>query len=332
MNRPTPYQRLGADGRFHATTIVLPVAILLASGLAHGLTARLSGHPVTADGAISLSATSAATMLLGSWATIGAVLLANVRRLPLERLRYAPIPVSCASGVFVATVLVGLLPIDASAWLEVGAAVAGVVAGAYFGHRAAVSLLKADALPLTSDPAPPTAERYPIGQSATAVWTGRVPTPPPIGDWIFLAVYVIYVLLSIAVAGMPWIWAMIGIAMVGPATYLGRANRRVRIAIGPAGIQIRRGFRDRVRLAISLAQIEGATATTVKRRMRLTGDWHSTSHGLTIATRSGPALDISLTDGTSVVISIADPAQPASVINSLLDQRAAASTENPTED
>jgi hypothetical protein len=331
MNTRGSARRLGADRRFLATAIALPVAILLASGLALELAIRLSGHPVTADGATSISATSSAIMLFGSLATMATVLLAVVRRLPLERLRYAPIPVSCAAGVFVATVFVGLLPIDASAWFEVGAAVAGVVAGAYFGHRAAVSLLKADALPLTSDPAPPTAERYPLGQSATAVWTGRVPAPPPIEAWIFPAVYVIYVLLSIAVAGMPWVWAMIGIAVVGPATYLGRANRRVRIAIGPAGIQIRSGLRDRVRLAISLAQIEGAAATTVERRMGLTGDWRSTSHGLTIATRSGPALDISLTDGTNVVISIPDPAQPASVINSLLDQRAAKSTRNPTE-
>lgn len=332
MDRQTPAQRLGADDRFLVTTIALPVAILLASGLALELAIRLSGHPVSEDGAISISATNAAITLVGSWATIGAVLLANVRRLPLERLRYAPIPASCASGVFVATVLVGLSPIDASAWLAVGAAAAGVVTGAYVGHRAAVSLLKPDALPITSDPAPPTAERYPLGQSATAVWTGRIPAPPPIEAWIFPAVYVIYVLWSIPVAEMPWIWAMIGIAMVGPATYLGRANRRVRIAIGPAGIQIRRGLRNRVRLAISIAQVTGAAATTVKRRIGLTGDWHSTSHGLTIATRSGPALDISLTDGTSVVISIAEPVQPASVINSLLDQRAAASTENPTED
>lgn len=331
MTRPISYQRLGPDGRFFTTTIVLPVAILLASGVALGLAIRLSGHPVTQDGATSISATSAAIMFFGSLATMAAVLLANVRRLPLERLRYAPIPVSCASGVFVATVFVGLLPIDASVWLEVGAAVAGVVAGAYFGHRAAVSLLKADALPLTSDPAPPTAERYPLGRTATAVWTGRVPAPPTIEAWIFPAVYVAFALLSIRVAGMPWIWAMIGIAMVGPATYLGRANRRVRIAIGPAGIQIRSGLRNRVRQDISLAQITGAAATTVERRMGLTSDWHSTSHGLTIATRSGPALDIALSDGTSVVMSIAEPAQPAGVINSLLDQRAARPAKNPAE-
>jgi hypothetical protein len=329
MNTQASNGRLGTDRRFLATTIVLPVAIVLASGLALGLTIRLSGHPVTADGARSISATSAVIMFFGSWATMAAILLASVRRLPLERIRYAPIPVSCAGGVFVATVLVGLLPTDSSAWLQVGTAVAGTVSGVYVGHRTAVALLKTDALPLTSDPAPSTAERYPIGGSATAVWTGQVPALP-VTTWILPAVTVVFGLVLLFV-GMPWLLAMIGIAMVGPAHYLGRANRRVRIAIGPAGIQIRSGLTNRIRQVVSLAQVTGAAAKAATRHTGLTGEWHSTSRGLTIATRSGPALAISLTDGTSVTISIADPDQPAGVINSLLDQRAAKSTENPTQ-
>jgi hypothetical protein len=177
-------------------------------------------------------------------------------------------------------------------------------------------------MPTTSAPAPPSADRYPIGQRSTAVWTGRLPALRAT-SW-FVPVAFIAFQWWLVRNGAPAIIAIVATPMVCVAHALGGANRRLRITIGPAGMQLRSGLFNRLLQSVELEHIAVASTTEIAHLRGPLGDWRSTSQRLTIASRKGPALRLSLADDTELVISLANPAEPAGVINTLLDQRATA--------
>ena len=307
------------DRRFVAAVGVLPAALVLVAGPVLSATSRLSGHTVT-HGAVTINSAAAVVMGIGFVATAVLIVIAIRHRLHLERARYAPLPLTVAFAVFVATAFVGPLPGATSAPVTASALLVGLAIGALVGHRVATSLLMLKILPTTAAPAPPDAQRYPITQRATAVWTGRLPALR-YTTWL-LPFAIIGVEWWLARRGIPMIMAIVLTPLVCVAHILGRANRRLRVTIGPSGIQLRSGLFNRLRQSVGLEVIAAASTTSVEHVQALTTDWHGTTRRLTIATHNGPALQVSLTDGTELVISMMNPAEPAGVINSLLDRRA----------
>lgn len=180
-------------------------------------------------------------------------------------------------------------------------------------------MLKLRSLPTTAAPA--TAERYPIVQRATAVWTGRLPAPRST-SWLIPLAFIAFEWWLVRL-GMPAMTAIVATPIACGVHSLGRANRRLRVTIGPSGLQLRSGLFNHLRRSVELEHIAAASTADIERLWSPTGDWHSTTRRLTIANRKGPALRLSLADDTELVMSMLNPAEPAAVVNSLLDRRAA---------
>jgi hypothetical protein len=310
---------VGSDRRFVAAVVVLPVGLAFLAGPVLSATSRWSGHAVH-DGAVTLNSFIGPVVGAGFFVTATLIAVAIGHRLPLERPRFAPMPLTSASAVFAATIFVGPLRPSAPAWISAAATVAGLAFGALIGHRAANVLLKLDSLPTTAAPAPPNAQRYAITERSTAVWTGRLPALRST-SWLVPTAFVA-VELWLVHYGIRALLVIVAIPIICFAHALGRANRRLRVTIGPSGVQLRSGLFNHLRQAVELDHIAAASTTTIEHLRYLGGDWHSTTQRLTIATRKGPALRLSLADDTELVISITNPGEPAGVVNSLLDHRA----------
>jgi hypothetical protein len=309
------------DHRFAWAAVVVPLGIAFAAGPLFSAASRLSGHPVH-DGAVTVS--SYAWFVVGAGPVITAllvVLVAVAHRLPLELGKYASLPLAAAGAAMSAGVVGGLTPQSVPTWATVAVLAAGGTGGVVVGRHTALKILDVGALPVSAAPAPEAATRFPLEPGGTAVWTGQVP-PVRLRTWLIivprlaLAVFVVrlrvvspWLIVLLVVSGCAWV-----------VVY--RARRRYRITIGPTGVQLRTGLFKRLKGSIELGNIVAASTTRID-RLAIAG-WRSTPRRLTIATRPGSALHISLTDQTDVVISLPDPAVPAAVINSLLDQRATA--------
>ena len=310
---------MSSDRRFVATAVVLPVGLAFLSGPVLSATSRWSGHAVH-GGAVTLNSFIGPVVGAGFFITATLIAVAIGHRLPLERPRFAPMPLTAAGAVFVATVFVGPLRPSTPAWISATATVAGLTFGALIGHRAANGLLKLDSLPTTAAPAPPNAQRHAIAERSTAVWTGRLPALRST-SWLvptgFIAVewWLVHY-------GIKALLVIVAVPIICLTHALGRANRRLRVTIGPSGMQLRSGLFNHLRQAVDLDHIASASTTTIENLRWLGGDWHSTTQRLTIATRKGPALRLCLADETELVISMTNPSEPAGVINSLLDHRA----------
>jgi hypothetical protein len=318
------------DRRFVAAAVVLPGVLALLTGPVLSATSRWSGHDVhdgvctvvmcNHSGSLTLNSFIGVVVGAGFFVTATSIAMAIGHRLPLERPRFAPMPLTCACAVFAATIFVGPLRPSTPAWITAAATLAGLGVGSLIGHRAAGTLLQLKGMPTTAAPAPPSAERYAISQRSTAVWTGRLPALRAT-SWL---VPVAFIALQwwLVRYGIPVIIAIVATPMTCVAHVLDRANRRLRVTIGPAGMQLRSGLFNHLLQSVELEHIAAASSTEIGHLRAPTGDWYSTSQRLTIATRKGPALRLSLADDTELVISMVNPAEPAGVINSLLDQRA----------
>jgi hypothetical protein len=307
------------DRRFIAAGVVLPALLGVLSGPVLSVISRLSGRRVT-NGAVTIDPLIGAVVGAGFFVTATLIALALRHRLPLEQPKFAPMPLTVSGAVFAATIFAGPLPTSTPAWVTVIATLTGLAVGAIIGHRAANALLDFQRLPTTAAPAPPSADRYPISQQSTVVWTGRLPALRWT-TWL-LPVALIAIQWWMVRNGIPMVYAIVLTPFACVTHALGRANRRLRVTIGPSGMQLRSGLFNHLRQSVDLEHIAAASTTEIAQTRVLTADWHSTKQRLTISTRKGPALRLSLADHTELVISMASPSEPAGVINSLLDQRA----------
>ncbi len=307
------------DRRFVVAAVALPGGLAILAGPLLSAMARLSGHGVS-DGAVTLNTFIAVVAGCGVFVTATLIFLAIGHRLPLERPRYGPMPLTFACAVFAAIICAGPLPMSTPAWVSVPATLAGLAFGALLGHRAANGLLEFDGLAVTTAPAPPGVERYAITERSTAVWTGRLPVLRAT-TWLVPLAFVAFEGWLVR-HSIPVVIVVIAIPIICVTHALGRANRRLRVTIGPSGMQLRSGLFNHLRLVVDLEHIAAASTTKIERLRPLAGDWHSTTQRLTIATRTGPALRVSLADNTELAIAMPNPAEPAGVINSLLDRRA----------
>ena len=307
------------DRRLVAVVVVLPCLLGVGSGPLLSAMSRHSGRTV-ANGAVTLDPLIGTVVGAGLFVTAVLIALALRHRLPLEQPKFAPMPLTVSGAVFAATIFAGPLPTSASGWVTVIATLTGLAVGAVIGHRAANALLDFQRMPTTTSPAPPSADRYPITQQSTAVWTGRLPALRWT-TWL-LPLALIASQWWIVRSGVPVMSAIVLTPFACVAHALGRANRRLRVTIGPSGVQLRSGLFNHLRQSVGLEHIAAASTTEIAQRRILTSDWHSTKQRLTISTRQGPALRLSLADQTEMVISMASPSVPAGVINSLLDKRA----------
>jgi ABC-type amino acid transport system permease subunit len=273
-----------------------------------------------ANGAVTIDPLLGTVAGAGLFVTATLIALALRHRMPLEQPKFAPIPLTVSGAVLAATIFAGPLPRSAPAWVTVIATLTGLAVGAIIGHRAANALLDFQRMPTTAAPAPPSADRYPITRQSTAVWTGRLPALRWT-TWL-LPLALIASQWWMVRNGIPVLSAIVLTPFVCVTHALGRANRRLRVTIGPSGMQLRSGLFNHLRQSVGLELIAAASITEIDQRRILTADWHSTERRLTISTRRGPALRLSLADHTELVISMGSPSVPAGVINSLLDQRA----------
>jgi hypothetical protein len=301
--------------------VVVPLGIALTTGPLFSAASRLSGHPVH-YGAVTVS--SYAWFVVGGAPIITAMLVVFVavaHRLPLELGKYASLPLAAAGTAMAAGVVGGLTPLSVPTWVTVAVLAAGGAVGLVVGRHTALKILDIGALPVSAAPAPDSATRLSLEPGGTAVWTGRVP-PVRLRIWLFLVARLAIAVWAVRLRVVsPWLIVLIVPAACGNLL-VHRARRRYRITIGPSGVQLRTGLFKRLKGSIELGNIVAASTTRID-HLAIAG-WRSTPRRLTIATRPGNALRISLTDQTDVVISLPDPTVPAAVINGLLDQRARA--------
>ena len=298
---------------------VLPIGLVWLAGPLLSMGGRLFGHEVS-GGAVTVNPFIGVVMPVGFLITAMSILVALTRRSPIERPRYAPLPLTCACAVLAATAVASPLAPSAPAWIAGTTTFGGLIVGALAGHRVATSLLDLRGLPITTESAPPEADRYPIARGSTAVWTGRV-SPLRSTTWL-IPIAVIAAEWLLLHERIPVMVGLVAIPLLCVLHALGRTNRRLRVTIGPSGVQLRSGLFNHLRQSISLEHITAASITNIEHAPGLLTEWRSTTRRLTIATRKGPALSVSLAEGTELIISMINPAEPAGLINSLLDQRA----------
>jgi hypothetical protein len=303
--------------RYLVVAAVLPLVVMGAIPAALTLTDRsdgLDGDPGEWTAVVSM------VVVIGGWVvTAIAVVGAVTHRFPLERPRYGRLPLALAgaslSGAVAANVAIvdlGLLIAIVAFWSALGG-----IAGWY----AAAAMLGPAGLPTSDAPAPRDAARHHLDAGATAVWIGQVP-PSPVLTWlgpVLVPAAVAWVLAPEVVS-----WAFMA---TWSAIWIGSyalSRRRMRVVIGRSGMRILGGAHRWERRAIPLEHIVSASCTTLNRWWWANPWRHRGTHRLTIATRSGPAMLVELTDGSEVVVSLSDPSDAVGVLNSLLDNRAAA--------
>lgn len=304
-------------GPFMVSTTVVPIGLVIAAGPLMSAIARGAGRaPVV--GTESVGGAPWIAVAAGTWLTFLAIGMAWPHRMPLERGQYAPWPLTVAGATLVDAPLGATVSPSASPAVGVIAVVIGVVAGGSLARVTAVRVLGGEPLPVSTAPARSGVDRLELSGHRTAMWAGRMTPLPRATSLLAIPTIGIHALL-VAAGGPRWI-AVVGVPLTISSQIVSRSNRRLRVLVGPTGVEIRSGVLDRVRRTVALDVITAAGTTTVRRRAFK--DWYSAPDRLAIVTRSGPALRMSLTVGSVVDLSVPDPAEPARLINGLLDRRA----------
>lgn len=245
------------------------------------------------------------------------------RRRPPEGLRWIlGIPVGVVWGL--GSLLIGmLLPqrglADAAnaaipGWVVAGAAVIGVAA-TFIASR----LVEPAETSTATAAAPSHLERAEFPDPGTALWRGETPT-----GLVVIALGVA-IAMGAVVAGLliDWWFAVIMLALA----VLPVAAMRFTVTIGPATIRVAGLLAGWPRLVIGMGTVTAAESSWLSpvELLKLGGYGIRIKPGLSttaVATRSGPALQLSRTDGSTVVITLDRPDEAAAVINTLLDRRA----------
>ncbi|MBT8206783.1 MAG: DUF1648 domain-containing protein [Acidimicrobiia bacterium] len=167
-------------------------------------------------------------------------------------------------------------------------------------------------VPKATGPAPRHADRVPLDEGHTAVWSGRTPRSRALavvlGSQLVIAV-AMGLLLS-------W-WA--ALAMV-PVALLIAASMNYSVTLGPAGIRVAGLGLGLPRVIVPLDEISSASPGTVEAMSF--GGWGIRIAGETaVITRSGPALVVTRTDGAVLRVSMDNPEEPAAVMATLMDRR-----------
>ncbi len=168
--------------------------------------------------------------------------------------------------------------------------------------------------PRTSAPAPADANRIPLPDGATAVWSGRT----PLGTAMIVATAATTILFLVISALTTW-WMLLILAAIAALLI---ASTSFDVTAGPTGLRVAGAF-GFPRVKIPLDQITSAEVDTVRAmqfggwglRVGLNGD-------SAVLTKSGPALAVTRTDGARFFVSLDEPADAAAVISTLLDRRA----------
>ena len=165
----------------------------------------------------------------------------------------------------------------------------------------------------TNSPAPADAERFPLAEGKTAVWSDRTPMGRNLlGLIAFIAV------LNTVIAGLTSWWLL---AVAAVLVLIIFATSTFDVTAGPSGVRVA-GVFGFPRTTVPLNQITAAEAGSI-RALHFGGFGWRVRNGQTAAlTRSGPALTLTRTDGAQLHVTLDNPDRPAAVISSLLDRRA----------
>ena len=167
-------------------------------------------------------------------------------------------------------------------------------------------------VPKATGPAPDDADRVPLSDGHTAVWSGRTP-PSRALAFVLGSQVVVAVILGFLLS---W-WA--ALAMV-PVALLIAASMNYSVTLGPAGLRVAGVVLGLPRVTVPLDEISSASPGTVSAKSF--GGWGVRIAGETaVITRSGPALVVTRTDGAVLRVSLDNPEEPAAVMATLMDRR-----------
>ncbi len=189
---------------------------------------------------------------------------------------------------------------------------ASIAVGLGFAGIASLIAGTPNAAPTTTAPAPADADRYPLDDEQTAVWSGRTAT----GRMLPVLLACIVIMHTVNAAFTSW-WLL---AIAAPVVLVVLASTSFDVTAGPAGVRVA-GMLGFPRITVPLPEITEASASTVKASSF--GGWGlRVRKGATaVLTRSGPALTLTRTDGAMLHVTLDDPEKPAALISTLLDRR-----------
>jgi hypothetical protein len=160
-------------------------------------------------------------------------------------------------------------------------------------------------------PPPPDAPRVELPAGGRAVWTRVVAARPMLAGAVTLAA--MGVALSAAVSPGAGVPALVVAALLAPTT-------SVRVTVDHSGVSVRPTLVPRPRVHVPLARVVRAGRSDV--RARELGGWGLRMRGerTAVVLRSGEALDLELTDGSRLLVSVDDAATAAALVNTLAER------------
>lgn len=307
--------------KFLATVVVLPVGIMIASGLTLAVVSRSSGHATT-DGGVVISGVMAAVMIVATLGTAAAIFGAVTNRLPSERKLFGPIPMTVSSAALLAVAAAAGLSPESAEWKVAAYAAAGAAVGSTLGWLGASRLMgRVDVFALDVSSVA-IIDQHRVGGADTdgvvdgpVTWTDLLPMRTDQWWRVPISVGSYLVAMSILAGWRTGLGASAVFAVLVAAT---NALSRSIVSIGPVGLSVRGRWSGRPLLVIRLDQIVRASATIIDRRSRFKSDRQRSGSRLTISTRLGPALGLLLIDDTEVLIGLTDPAGPVAAIEELM--------------
>lgn len=160
-------------------------------------------------------------------------------------------------------------------------------------------------------PPPPDAPRVELPAGGRAVWTRVVAARPMLAGAVTLAA--LGVALSAAVSPGAGVPALVVAALLAPTT-------SVRVTVDHSGVSVRPTLVPRPRVHVPLARVVRAGRSDV--RARELGGWGLRMRGerTAVVLRSGEALDLELTDGSRLLVTVDDAATAAALVNTLAER------------
>ncbi len=307
--------------RFLATVVVLPVGIMITSGLTLAVVSRSADH-ARSDGGVVVSGVMAVVMFVATLGTAAAIFGAVTHRLPSDRKFFGPIPMTVSSAALLAVAAGAGLSPETAEWKVAVFAAAGAAVGSGLGWLGASRLIGRPDVFALDVSGVAIIDQHRVGGADTdgvidgpVTWTNLLPTRTDQRWRVPLGIGGYLVAMSLIVGWRTGLVASAAFAIVIPAT---NALSRSMVSIGPMGLSVRKRWGGRPLLVIRLDQIVRASATMIDRRSRFKSDRQRSGSRLTISTRLGPALRILLIDDSEVLIGLTDPAEPVAMIEKLL--------------
>lgn len=304
-----------------ATVVVLAVMTAVVAAISGDMPAQVATHWGASGAADGFTSRDDLWTLLAIPVVLGGVLLPVAfmgDRLPAGMHWLTGLPVGTCLGV--GTIVVGsLLPqrglADAATapfpgWLIPVGVVLGLVATVL-----AARLSPTPSLHTTTRAAPAGAVRADLPPGALVVWHGTTPAAPAL-KWLAAGVVALG-------AWMAWAVSWWLVTLFVPLAVLLLASMQFDVTVGPAGVRASAALFGWPHAAAPLDTITSACSTTT--RFVDFGGWgirvNPGQSKTGVITRFGPALQVDRTDGSALVVSMANPDIPAAVVNTLLDRR-----------